>query len=167
MSDIINEVVVGSREDCDLLADFFRKAGLVLLPCDDVLKGTKGYLCYFERQGNRVLRTPDERSLLEVDGKVEEVVENELIFSWRFADPIREVVVCEGENVVEIMKRCLSEPGWIRADDPKKLRAGFANYALSLCFYFPITEIRGMPDDIVKHFNDWRREHSDQSTSTK
>jgi hypothetical protein len=161
MKNIINEVVVRSQEDCDLLADFFRKAGLNLLPYDDVLKGTKGHLCHFERQGNRVLRTPDERSLSEVDGKVEEVVENELIFSWRFADPIAKVVVCEGENVVENMKRCLSEPGWIKADDPIKLRVGFANYAMSLCFYFPVKEIRGMPDDIVKNFNDWRREHGD------
>lgn len=138
------EVITADENSCNALMNFWietkramdwndcHEPTLEILPCDDPLKGLRGYLVAI--------------SVSHVyDADNDDV---SMVFSWRFAEPISRIVNInvEDHNPSEVMIRVIDER-WQKCDDPKRLMVGFLNYDKSECMYFPISIIKGMNDE--------------------
>ena len=131
----MKKIILANSEDCDALACFLRTAGLTVLPCDEPLEAIKGYLSFFEREGEEI----------------------DIIFCWQFDKPIKKIIDASWHpDAMKRLTRCLTEKGWIQADEPRGLLIGFINYKKSACMRFSLESIKVMPKNIHKLINDWR-----------
>ncbi len=139
------EQIIMTQEDCNKLAKFFEKlktsskpSPIEVIPCDDPLKGLNGFVAFYQIAASTYEEDfTDEASIL---------------FSWKFAEPIQTIHDVT-DNAEELLKDCLSNPDWIRCDDAKKLKVGFANYAMSKCRYFSVRTIKGMSKETQQAFS--------------
>jgi hypothetical protein len=52
---------------------------------------------------------------------------------------------------------CITEPGWVEADEPDKALVGFVFYDRSLVRFFNSEFIQKMPSAVVKKLRAWRK----------
>ena len=144
---MINEpdiVMTKSEDDCMKMMQFFcniKNNGnpIEYLPCDDLLKGLKGFVAFYGYYDHKV----------EVDNEVYE--EESIRFCWKFAEPINSIIDIKSEEVEELLKDCL-ESNWIRCDNPKLLKVGFLNYEKSECRHFRIFDIKNLSGEVAQLF---------------
>jgi hypothetical protein len=132
------EQVIMTQEDCYKLEQFFKRINgstkhkpIQLLPLDEPLNGLKGIIAFFQEEYKE---------------------EAAILFSWKFAEPIQDIYDVT-DRAEELLKDCLSNPDWIRCDDVKKLKVGFANHAMSKCRYFSVRTIKGMSKETQQAFS--------------
>ena len=137
------EIILSCGEDCEEMAGFIEAAGLNILPYDEPIKARKGYITFFQ----------DKRSKKEIN----------ISFLWQFDKPIQRTEVVGALDSIPIKKfmECLTQKGWIQADDCKRVLVGFINYEKSVCRYFHVCCLRALPKKEKMFFNKWRKkQHS-------
>jgi hypothetical protein len=150
MNDI--ETILTDKETVDKLVAFFKRLHkmaddtntpfpLNVVPCDDPLKGLKGFLLF------GALPTV---SVLEDD----HVQEESIILSWRHAEEIKTITEVPSDQIDAAMPECF-EAGWHVCNDPRQLRIGFVNYEKSECRYFKVIDARNASDDLKAKYREW------------
>jgi hypothetical protein len=138
------EVIVADEASCKAMMNFWVETKgamdwnncndyeLQIIPCDEPLKGLKGY--FVSMSFHHVQ-----------DADVDDV---SMWFFWRHEDPIKRIVDInfEDHNPSEVMIRCVDE-GWISCNDPMSLRVGFLNYEKSECMQFGLSVVKGMSEE--------------------
>jgi hypothetical protein len=136
--DEVSEIIVENEEACNKVLQFIENIAnlnktlgsdigqLHHLPCDEPLKGLRGYYVF----------SPIETG------------EEGLLISWRHAKPIEKVNVYKftedrKQDLVlsDLMTSCIKN-GWVRCDNPKDLMVGWLDYELSVVNYFDIRFFR-------------------------
>ncbi len=140
----VKELVMKNEEDCKTMINFFSDIGKLyidkdrspvqIIPCDDPLKGLKGFVVFHAPYING------------------EYNEKYVHLCWKIEEPIKTIIHVESDKVEELLKDCLVS-NWDRCDDPKKLKVGFINYEKSECRYFKIFCIKNLTGEVKELFN--------------
>lgn len=100
----------------------YHQGPIQILPADEVIDGLRGFVAFY---------TPDPQKPGD---------ERTLWLAWRYAKPVPEsdrspIGMGEvkdqpfRESVEKTLTECITEPGWVKCDDPLRLVMGFARLA--------------------------------------
>jgi len=167
--------------ELDNYEDFMRGIpGVTVLQCDDPFKGMAGFMAFYDRYKddgtfcNRHTQADEDkfREFEEVaivpevqickPADVMDVGAQSVGLAVGEEDPDRFQQLQDVKDTVEV---CISNPGWVPCDDPKRRRLGFLKpYPLnantgSLCRMIDLTDLKAVNDDDLKErLEAWRLE---------
>ena len=67
------------------------------------------------------------------------------------------IEVPQHPDAVWRLMECITEPGWVEADEPGRAVVGFVHYDRSLVRFFNVEFIRAMPADVKRKLRAWRK----------
>ena len=150
MDAVVDKAEIGS------VLEFLQGApGITLLPNDDPFEGLRGFVAFY------VTCTP-----------AGETEERSLWLAWRYGKPVpetdREPFRMDEvkdpqvlEDVEKLITECVTEPGWVRCDDPKRLVVGFAKHVRpeddgeTDGMFITISAFKFLSPDVQKKVTDW------------
>ena len=149
--------MVGNALELDQLKRFLLSVAsgrMEMVPADDPMAASVGYVAFVSKQVDRV------------------PVDVELYFSVRFAAKPEVVPVRLDERAGSslfhgefetMLLECVTSPGWVRADDAKAQKLGFAKYGpeRSVIRFFGLWDLKRCPTELIAVVNRWREDHSE------
>ena len=139
-----------------------------VIALDDPPEGLRGYVCFVQKEGM------DE--------------ENTLLFQHRYAKPasiterlpiLNDILepVPDGSTdlrdaFLDMVRACISQPGWRKCDDPKRRLIGFIkqvpvdSHEDSQVLMIPFGVFKAIPDNLKQDVMSWRASNDDEVTES-
>lgn len=140
-------VDIQTEQQLGEISEFFSGVpSVMVLPCDDPFEGVLGVIVYNEIGGNE---------------------EQSVWFRKRIYNAVSYTKVFDGDSdpvdAEAALARCLREPEWFKADNPKRLMIGFVKSEPlgsprgSQAVMFNLEVIKNMPKDLRNELEMWRK----------